>query len=235
MVVSQPMYLPWPGLFEQVKRADHFVHYDDVQLPQGRSFVSRVQLKTGDRIEWLSVPLVKSTRHLIKDVEIDSSKDWFATHRRKIGVALGKAPHFAAVAQLLDEIGRRQFTKLADLNIFFIELVAGYLGFRTVFSRSSSLSLTTKSSRRLLDICRHYGASSYLTGQGAKNYLDHRLFEEHGIAVDYMEYDIAPYPQSGTFTPFVTILALLAAVERDQVASHLTSSTVPWRDYVQAD
>ena len=29
VVISQPMFLPWIGLFEQVKVADHFVHYDD--------------------------------------------------------------------------------------------------------------------------------------------------------------------------------------------------------------
>ena len=43
LVVSQPMFLPWIGLFEQVRLADRFIHYDDVQLPQGRSFISRVK------------------------------------------------------------------------------------------------------------------------------------------------------------------------------------------------
>ena len=37
VVISQPMFLPWVGLFEQARHADVWFHYDDVQLPQGRS------------------------------------------------------------------------------------------------------------------------------------------------------------------------------------------------------
>lgn len=54
VVISQPFYLPWPGLFNQIKMADIFIHYDDAQLPQGRSFCSRVQIRTKDKIGWLS-------------------------------------------------------------------------------------------------------------------------------------------------------------------------------------
>ena len=50
LVVSQPMFLPWVGLFEQVRLADVFIHYDDVQLPQGGNFMSRVQLKTASGV-----------------------------------------------------------------------------------------------------------------------------------------------------------------------------------------
>ena len=41
VVISQPMFFPWIGMFEQIKAADVFLHYDDVQMPQGRSFISR--------------------------------------------------------------------------------------------------------------------------------------------------------------------------------------------------
>jgi WbqC-like protein len=38
VVILQPQFFPWIGYFEQVHRADIFVHFADVQLPQGRSF-----------------------------------------------------------------------------------------------------------------------------------------------------------------------------------------------------
>ena len=57
VVVSQPMFLPWIGIFEQVSIADLFVHYDDVQFPQGRSFSSRVQVKAEQGCRWLTVPV----------------------------------------------------------------------------------------------------------------------------------------------------------------------------------
>ena len=45
VVVSQPMLFPWVGLFEQIRLADVFVHYDDVAFSKG-SFFNRVQIKT---------------------------------------------------------------------------------------------------------------------------------------------------------------------------------------------
>ena len=56
VVVSQPMFFPWVGMFEQIRLADAYVHYTDVQFSKG-SFVNRVQIKTADGFRWLTVPL----------------------------------------------------------------------------------------------------------------------------------------------------------------------------------
>ena len=47
VVISQPMLFPWVGMFEQIRLADVYVHYTDVQFSKG-SFVNRVQIKTAD-------------------------------------------------------------------------------------------------------------------------------------------------------------------------------------------
>ena len=54
VVVSQTMFFPWIGLFEQVRLADVFVHYDDVQFARG--FMNRVQVKVADGWRWLTAP-----------------------------------------------------------------------------------------------------------------------------------------------------------------------------------
>jgi hypothetical protein len=35
VVISQPMFFPWVGMLEQLKLADTYVHYDDVQFEKG--------------------------------------------------------------------------------------------------------------------------------------------------------------------------------------------------------
>ena len=60
IVISQPMFFPWVGLFEQIRLADIYVHYDDVQFSKG-SFVNRVQIKTNKGTQWLTVPLQNLT------------------------------------------------------------------------------------------------------------------------------------------------------------------------------
>ena len=76
VVISQPMLLPWIGIFEQIKASDIFIHYDDVQFPQGRSFSSRVQVKTQQGSRWLTVPVKHDGKQLIRDMKIDATKNW---------------------------------------------------------------------------------------------------------------------------------------------------------------
>ena len=45
----------------------------------------------------------------------------------------------------------------------------------------------SKSTDRLLDLCKHYDATEYLSGVGAKEYLDECVFENNGIKVIYQD------------------------------------------------
>ena len=83
VVISQSMLFPWVGLLEQVRLADAFVHYDDVQFSKG-SFVNRVQLKTPQGVRWMTVPL--HDLHLgqrIDEVRIAPAGEWRARHRHE--------------------------------------------------------------------------------------------------------------------------------------------------------
>ena len=44
VVISQSMFFPWVGFLEQLKLADVYVFYDDVQFSKG-SFTNRVRVK----------------------------------------------------------------------------------------------------------------------------------------------------------------------------------------------
>jgi len=43
------------------------------------------------------------------------------------------------------------------------------------------------STERLVDLCKKYNATTYLAGQGGKEYLNKLLFEKEGIEVIYQE------------------------------------------------
>jgi hypothetical protein len=47
LVVLQPGYLPWLGFFDQLRRADVFVYYDDVQYDK-HGWRNRNRIKTQD-------------------------------------------------------------------------------------------------------------------------------------------------------------------------------------------
>jgi hypothetical protein len=98
--------------------------------------------------------------------------------------------------------------------------------------RASATNIGGTGTERVLAVCRSLGATGYVTGHGALDYLEHEAFDAAGIAVEYMDYDLSPYPQlHGVFEPYVTALDVLANTGPDALA-HVNAVTVPWREMV---
>ena len=232
IVILQPMYLPWAGFFDQIRLCDIFIHFDDVQFPQGRHFTSRVQVKIPQGQRWMTVPIVRSSRGLIKDVRMDESSGWQDLHLRTFSQYLDKTPFYAEAFQLLERIYCFDTDKLADFNINAIEMIADYLGLHRVFLRSSDLNVGGNSSLKLLNIIKKVGGKTYVTGHGAKNYLDHKLFEQSDVDVEYLDYNILPYKQLyGEFTPYVSVIDLISHNGPSSI-NFLKSRTLNWRDVI---
>ncbi|CAB3883612.1 WbqC family protein [Achromobacter ruhlandii] len=234
VVVSQPMYFPWVGMLEQIRLADHFVYYDDVQFARG--FFNRVQIKTHTGIRWLTVPLAGMKRgQLINQVRIDYSADWMRSHLDQLKQAYDGAPCRADMLALVEQVLASRYETLADLAQASMDALVRYypsLAANKPFTTSSRLGVTGASTQRLVDICASVQADHYLTGHGARHYLDHLAFESRGIAVSYMRYGTPPYPQlHGAFTPYVSALDLIANLGADGLAQ-IGGQPVPWREFL---
>jgi hypothetical protein len=102
------------------------------------------------------------------------------------------------------------------------------------FVDARTLSVQGERSQRLRDMVLALHGTNYITGHGARNYLDHALFENAGIAVEYMRYEYIPYPQlHGAFTPYVTSLDLIANCGKAGSAV-IRSTAVDWKQFVNA-
>src|SRR5208283_4588627 len=120
---------------------------------------------------------------------------------------------------------------LAELSKASTMALIDYFGLRhdKKFYDSSALKTPGTSTQRLIDLCLHLNAKSYLTGHGAKHYLEHERFETLGIDVNYINYGLKEYTQvNGTFTPYVTALDLVANCGKEGSA-FITGLSVPWR------
>lgn len=233
IVISQPMFLPWIGLFEQIKLADYLVFYDDVQLPQGRSFMSRVQVKSSSGIMWLSAPIDRNlSGDLINNSYLLSQQDWRAKHLKTLQHCYAKAPFFKLMYELANQIYSFPSNNLAEFNQNAIKNINSWLGFRPIYAKSSELAISGKSTQRLVDICNLFEAKSYITGLGALNYIDYDRFENSNIDVRYMKYKKVTYKQlHGEFTPYVTILDAIANCG-ENVQELLCSDSIYWKEFV---
>src|SRR4026208_602909 len=198
-VINQPNYIPWRGYFHQIQKADVFVFYDDVQYDK-HGWRNRNRIKTSNGPIWLTIPVIKKgvviNRIPINEIFIDWTRDWSRKHWKTIEQAYGKAPFFEVYASTLKEIYEQRYDKLADLTIQLTILIAGVLGISgTQFVRSSSLDATGAKTNRLLDLLGQLGATHYISGPAAKNYLDEAKLGDAGISTEYMLYDYPIYSQ----------------------------------------
>lgn len=235
VVISQPMLFPWVGLFEQIRLADVFVHYDDVSFSKG-SFVNRVQIKTRQGPQWLTIPLQNhqlGTR--IDELLADDSQDWRRQHLERLEQAYRDAPFVDEMLALVGNVYGNTTSRLVDLLIAGIEESCRYLGIaeHVAFHRASKLSIPGRASERVLDVVRRFDGDAYITGHGAKNYLEHNAFDESGVRVEYMDYQRLPYEQlHGEFDPHVSILDLIANHGRGGTG-YICSGTVYWPEFVR--
>lgn len=235
VVISQPMYFPWVGMLEQMKLADHFVSYSGVDYSKG-GFTNRVQVKTANGVHWLTVPVRDAPLGCpIREIKIDERRSWRKRHRATLAQAYAKAPFVNEMIALVDQVFESATgDSIADLSICSMRTISEYFKFsRPRYFHSDADILTTGNpSERVLQIVISLGGSCYITGHGAKNYLQHDLFERLGIAVEYMNYEKAPYSQlHGEFTPFVSSLDLIANVGKEGF-NMVRSGTVPWQKFI---
>lgn len=233
VVISQPMYFPWVGLFEQIRLADIYVHYGDVQFTRG--FYNRVQIKTPQGSRWMTLPLKKHHQGgLIDEVLVDDRVDWRQQHRNMLKMAYRTAPYVDDMLHVVDRVFNQKNHTLADVSVASVVAVAEYFGLMEgrQFLDSRRLQIEGVSSKRLLDIVCALGCDRYITGLGARKYLDYQLFEDAGIRVEYMNYEKMPYSQlHGEFTPFVSTLDLIANMGKEGVGC-IRSDSVYWKDYI---
>jgi len=231
IVISQPFYLPWMGLFEQMALCDVFVYYDDTQFSKG-SFVNRVQVKTESGPTWMTVPVKKNFPCPILGVEIDYRNDWVAKHLKTLENNLKGLPHYKDAIALAEDFLSAKPQYLCSLNIDLLERVARYLELKCKFYRSSELGIEGSSTDKVTKLINHFDCDTYITGHGAKNYLDHEHMESNGIATYYIDYKNIEYPQNfGDFTPYLTILTAIASLG-SATKQNLKGDLTHWKTFI---
>ncbi|MBL8958114.1 MAG: WbqC family protein [Myxococcaceae bacterium] len=223
------MFFPWVGMLEQLKAADTYVHYDDVQFSKG-SFTNRVQVKTAAGVKWLTVPL-EDVRlgMLIKDVRVDSKRDWRRSHLDLLRQAYKGATEMLEVVERVYAVQTPWLCEVAMVSMMTLADVFGVRPKRELVS--SQLGIGGHGTGRVLEVVKSLGGTRYVSGAGGKAYLDHAAFAAQGISVEYMEYAKRPYAQAhGEFTPFVSALDVLASVGPTEGKRLFVSTTIPWKE-----
>ena len=212
VVINQSNYLPWKGYFDLIHDADLFIFLDDVQYTH-RDWRNRNRIKTPDGLLWLTIPVGSGTDRLINEVPLPAG-DWAGRHAQSLRYGYAGSRHFGTYAPFLAEIFRPSgWPTLSAFNQHVIQTISrDFLGnTRTQFVDSTVFRIRESKQDRILALLQAVGATSYLSGPAAKNYLEPNRFEAAGIELLWKDYSGYPeYPQlHGPFEHAVSILDLL--------------------------
>jgi hypothetical protein len=212
-VILQPSFLPWRGYFHQIYLADVFVFYDCVQYDK-HGWRNRNLVKTSHGLQWLSIPVNATGTYAglpINEITIANNARWRRKHLATIEQSYAGAPFWEFYTLLLDNIYTLDCHHLADLTCASTIAIARALGItHTRFLRSSELQVSGQKTDRLISILSQLGATHYISGPSAQDYIEADKFAAADINIEYMRYDYPDYPQlHGPFAGGVSILDLL--------------------------
>jgi WbqC-like protein family len=220
LAVLQPGYLPWLGFFDQVARSDIFVLYDDAQFDK-HGWRNRNRVKSAKGPVWLTVPVLHSGRmgQPINKTEIDARSPWAKKQIRTIAQLYAKAPFVTRYLPEIEEILLRPWQRLAELDNALSLRMCQWFGIERRLYLSSELNVGGDRNGRLINLCRHFGVSNYLSGNGAQDYLDVAAFGDFGISVEWQNFNHPIYPQlHGPFVSHLSAIDLLLNVGPESAA-----------------
>lgn len=217
VVVLQSNYLPWKGYFDLMQGTDLFVYYDEVQYTKN-DWRNRNRICSKNGVHWLTVPVSReAVKMKISEVSLTDGR-WQEEHYKTLLHSYRPARFFRQIEPLLaDFYQARRWTRLGELNHHCTETIARLLGLKTRFLHSKDFRLEGSRVERLVSLLTQLGATEYLSGPNARDYLkgSEELFARAGIRLLFKSYSGYPeYPQlHRPFEHAVSIVDVLANVE----------------------
>jgi hypothetical protein len=209
--IHQPMYLPWLGLFDRIRRCDLFVLLDNVPYSKNY-FLNRNKIKTANGWTWLTIPVIfKGNSHkLIKEIEIDNRSDWRKKHWRSIYYSYKNSSYFDIYAGFFEHFYQQEWRYLAEASSQVLFSLLRMLQINTPIRMASALGVEGKKEELILNICKSVQAQEYLSGPDGRNYLNLGLWRENRVKVEFHDYLHPQYRQlHGEFLPQMSVIDLL--------------------------
>lgn len=208
--IHQPDFVPYLGFFHRLLTSQVYVVLDDVQFIR-RGWHHRDKIKTRKGEAWLSLSIQKDDFHqIIRNTRLSPGGEWIEENLNLIRENYLHAPHFGAAFADVERIYRAGHEKMIDLNMEFLRYFFDLFEIQAKTLFASDLQAPGKSTQKLVHLVQAAGGDCYLSGTGARDYLEEHAFQKAGIALEWQEFRHPVYPQQfGDFIPGLSCLDLL--------------------------
>lgn len=211
--IHQINYLPWMGYFNKIVKSDLFILMDDVQLTDsGMTQRNRVLNKNGE-ISFLTVAFQKKGYMDIpfSQVLLNPSVDWQKRQYNFLWDNYHKFPYWKEIIDVFSFLFEEKFDTLQQVNERTVREIMSLLQIRTPLVHQSSLQYdrVAKNNDLVLDLCKAVKADCYLSGNGAKKYMELDVFRREEINVQFQTFQHPLYFQKYAQTEPIMGLSIL--------------------------
>lgn len=195
--IHQPHYLIWLGLLDKIAKNDLFVLLDNVQYKK-RYFQNRTRYSTKTGVKLLSLPVkckhVQTHKTAIKNISL-ADDSALKKHLTTLKHRYGKTPGWKLLKDQLYDIYTKDHLNLVSINHDLLNLTLSSYQITTPVINASDLNVSGQKSDLILSILKEVKADHYLSGKGAKSYMEDTLFTEANINVSYQDFIHPTYNQ----------------------------------------
>lgn len=203
--IHQSQYLPWPPYFKKIALSDTFIILDNVQFQKnGVQNRNKIRNKNGDF--WITLPVNNKLEQLINEKKLIVN-NVLQKHWKMIEQSYSKTPNWSKYKEELQEIYRKQYYNLHEINITLIRYFLDVLKIDTKIIEASELNVDEKKNDLVIALCKKVNATVYLSGHGALDYLCVDDFKKENIELQLLESTSPIYTQM--VSPFIANLSLL--------------------------
>ena len=209
----QPHFFPWLGYFDKMAKSDLFLINDVAQLEKQSPMTRNTIIdRTGNK-RYINVSISKDgyTKKQNREILIC---DWEKKRLSLKGIIRDcylHADYYKEIWPLVNSLLDKKFQKLIDLNMETIKLGRNCLAIDTpiVFQSTLSYKNGNTTSEKLSEKLHAINASTYLSGNGGKKYMNLNDFNEKGIEVIFQSFSYPLYPQNTINSIFISNLSFL--------------------------
>jgi len=211
--IHQLNFAPWLGYFNKIYKSDLFILMDEVQITFSETMNRNRILNKYGAISFLSIPCVKKD-YLNKkfyEIEISDAFDWQERFKCVLKDSFSKSKYFYEIFDLLKPIFDKKYKYVIDVNFDLLNILLDLLGIKTKIIKQSSLTYdrSKKKNDLVIELCKAVNADIYLSGNGAKDYMDISSFNACGIDVMFQTFRHPSYEQFNSVKEFVPGLSIL--------------------------
>jgi hypothetical protein len=197
--IHQPSYWPWLGLIDKIASSDVFVILDHVQANKASNQYRNMFLCSG-KPKYITIPVNYHLGINLNMLEF-SNDNWRTNHPEVLRNYYLKSPYWSQMQEVINELYNMDaIVKPIDLIIETMKCSLSLMGVKVKLIRSSELDIDGTKGELVYNICKKLDTDVYLSGQGAKSYMDQDLFdrfEAEGIEIKWQHFSHPVYKQAG--------------------------------------